>query len=61
MTIRDSIRDAAIHWPRYMSDIESEILHVFTNYKEPLLESLYGHPTTSDQARVFMLLVAEAL
>lgn len=64
-TIAETIRDAAINWPQFLGDVESNILHAFG----PLTfcgeggfnEYLWGTKEDQLQARTFMLLVAEAL
>jgi len=55
MTIAQEIRNAAINWPQFLGDIESEIVYSFYG-------SMLFFPSNIDfDCRVFMLLVAEAL
>lgn len=53
-TMTENIRNAAIHWPQLLSDVESEIAYVFCEAREwPKFDS--------NEGRTYMLFVAEAL
>lgn len=53
-TIAENIRNAAINWPQFLGDVESEIIYAFCKTMDwPKFDSVDG--------RTFMLFVAEAL
>jgi hypothetical protein len=69
-SIAQAIRDAAVNWPQFLGDVESQILHAFCGdwarsaFKNGnIQEYLAGAYGTEGEmkARTFMLLVVEAL
>lgn len=59
-SIAQSIRDAAINWPKYIGHVEYSILdYAFNGTGEGFLSMKFREDETS--ARTFMLFVAEAL
>lgn len=62
-SIAQSIRDAAINWPHDLGGVEFEILCAFCKHSFEALGFKDGlcFDDGKDQARTFMLLVAEAL
>ena len=60
-TIAQTILDAAINWPQYLGDVECQVIDAFCYpYQTPYWQSDLRRYETN-QARTFMLFVAEAL
>jgi hypothetical protein len=68
-TIAENIRNAAINWPEFLGDVESDIVESFNkrhygNGACSILAALqWAMPDspTADRYRIFMLFVAEAI
>lgn len=60
-SIAQAIRDAAVNWPQFLGDVESEILDAFIHWHETNWADALYYDGDAFQSRTFMLLVAEAL
>jgi len=68
MTIAQEIRNAAINWPQFIGDVECDVAQAFDDVPYNRIHT-YLTSAPDDgcwkgyeyQARIFMLLVAEAL
>jgi hypothetical protein len=62
-TIAQNIREAAINWPQYLGDVESEIVNAFFAPSEHSCQDFDGTNfiETYNTFRTFLLLVAEEL
>ncbi len=64
-SIAQAIRSAAVNWPQFLGDVESQIMEAFCKHSfehsEFSDDLFFGATNKKYDARTFMLLVAEAL